>query len=39
MFLIFLFGLALGWATGYFDKIPTAKAVDAWVRDKLSVWS
>jgi hypothetical protein len=39
MLLILLFGLFLGWLTTLVDKIPTAKAVDAWVREKLSVWS
>lgn len=39
MFLIAVFCFLLGWATTLTDKIPTAKAVDAWVRDKLSVWS
>jgi hypothetical protein len=38
MFYMLLIGLALGWASSAWDRIPKAKTVDAWVRAKLSVW-
>jgi hypothetical protein len=38
MFIILIIGLVLGWASPAWDKIPKVKAVDAWVRAKLSVW-
>lgn len=38
MLLILLAGIFIGWLTTLAESIPTAKAADAWVREKLAAW-